>query len=379
MKVELSGVPYDPQYQRLLLSQNGSIADKPDVFLMDNIWLGQFSENGLAANLDSYYASWAGASDISDNYVNSSKWTGSQYGVWAYSDIRLFIWNKDVFKAAGLDPEKAPTTWDEVMTDAAAIKAKVPGVSPVAFPAGSFEATVDRFYAYLFMTGSNILDPTNKKAVFNDAGGQKAVQFLVDLVKKGYASQDLLGLDADPIVGLRLCGQVRNDAGDRRRRLRGAPGGHDQRAVQGQDRCSAAAALRRLHAGHRRRRLDARHRQGQPEEGPRLAIHHGRDGWRRRWSRSMSSSSAFRSGSPAWRRRTRSRQIRTSRESRGGAEGRAFPALRRVVHADDRAHLDRHPERDPGHAGQGRTRPGGHGRGRDPEPSAVSEPDRRST
>ena len=86
------------------------------------------------------------------------------------------------------------------MTDAAAIKAKVPGVSPVAFPAGSFEATVDRFYAYLFMTGSNILDPTNKKAVFNDAGGQKAVQFLVDLVKQGYASQDLLGLDADPIV-----------------------------------------------------------------------------------------------------------------------------------------------------------------------------------
>ena len=200
VKVELSGVPYDPQYQRLLLSQNGSIADKPDVFLMDNIWLGQFSENGLAANLDSYYAGWTGASDISDAYVASSKWTGSQYGVWAYSDIRLIIWNKDVFKAAGLDPEKAPTTWDEVMADAAAIKAKVPGVSPVAFPAGSFEATVDRFYAYLFMTGSNILDPTNKHAVFNDAGGQKAVQFLVDLVKKGYASQDLLGLDADPIV-----------------------------------------------------------------------------------------------------------------------------------------------------------------------------------
>jgi multiple sugar transport system substrate-binding protein len=198
--VELSGVPYDPQYQRLLLSQNGSIADKPDVFLMDNIWLGQFSENGLAANLDSYYASWAGASDISDAYVASSKWNGSQYGVWAYSDIRLFIWNKDVFRKAGLDPEKAPATWQDVLDDAAAIKAKVPGVSPVGFPAGSFEATVDRFYAYLFMTGSNILDPTNKHAVFNDAGGQKAVQFLVELVKKGYASQDVLGLDADPVV-----------------------------------------------------------------------------------------------------------------------------------------------------------------------------------
>src|SRR5207245_3305756 len=89
VSIELSGVPYDPQYQRLLLSQNGSIADKPDVFLMDNIWLGQFSENGLAANLDPYYAKWTGASDIfpyyakwtgasdiSDAYVASSKWNG---------------------------------------------------------------------------------------------------------------------------------------------------------------------------------------------------------------------------------------------------------------------------------------------------------------
>ena len=207
VSIELSGVPYDPQYQRLLLSQNGSIADKPDVFLMDNIWLGQFSENGLAANLDPYYAKWTGASDISDAYVASSKWNGSQYGVWAYSDIRLFVWNKDVFRAAGLDPEKAPTTWQEVMDDAAAIKAKVRGVSPVGFPAGSFEATVDRFYSYLFMTGSKILDSTNKHAVFNDAGGQKAVQFLVDLVKKGYASQDVLGLDADPVVSSLYAGK----------------------------------------------------------------------------------------------------------------------------------------------------------------------------
>jgi len=111
---------------------------------MDNIWLGQFSENGLAANLDPYYAKWNAASDISDAYVASSKWNGSQYGVWAYSDIRLFVWNKDVFPLCGLDPEKAPTTWQEVMDDAAAIKAKVRGVTPVGFPAGSFEATVDR-------------------------------------------------------------------------------------------------------------------------------------------------------------------------------------------------------------------------------------------
>ena len=199
LTVELSGAPYDPQFQRIELSQAGQISDIPDVVQLDNIWLGQFTEEKILANLDSYYANWAGKSDILPAYADSTKWNGSQQAVWFYSDIRLLIWNKDVFRKAGLDPEKGPATWDEVMSDAQAIKDKVPGVMPVGFPAASQEGTVDRWYPYLYMTGSNILSPDNKTAVFNDAGGQKAVQFYVDLVKKGYASKDLLTQEADAV------------------------------------------------------------------------------------------------------------------------------------------------------------------------------------
>jgi multiple sugar transport system substrate-binding protein len=197
--VELSGAPYDPQFQRIELSQAGQITDIPDVIQLDNIWLGQFTEEKILANLDSYYSSWAGKTDILPAYADSTKWNGSQQAVWFYSDIRLLIWNKDVFKKAGLDPEKGPATWDEVFADAQAIKDKVPGVVPVGFPAASQEGTVDRWYPYLYMTGSNILSPDNKTAVFNDAGGQKAVQFYVDLVKKGYATKDLLTQEADGV------------------------------------------------------------------------------------------------------------------------------------------------------------------------------------
>jgi ABC-type glycerol-3-phosphate transport system substrate-binding protein len=197
--VELSGAPYDPQYQRIQLSQAGSVSDMPDIMQMDNIWLGEFTEGGIAANLDSYYANWADAADILPTFKDSTKWNGSQHAVWFYSDIRLMIWNKNVFKKAGLDPDKGPATWSELFADAQAIKGKVPGVVPVGFPAASQEGTVDRWYSYLFMTGSNILSPDNKKAVFNDAGGQKALQLLVDLVNKGYTSKDVLNQDADAI------------------------------------------------------------------------------------------------------------------------------------------------------------------------------------
>ena len=191
------GVGSTDQFNRIELSQAGAVEDKPDIFQLDNIWLGQFVDEGITANLDSYYANWADKGDIVPAYANSTIVKGSQYAVWFYSDIRLMVWNKDVFKKAGLDPEKGPTTWDELFADAAAIKAKVPGVSPVEFPASSEESTVDRFYSYLYMTGSNILNADNTKAAFNDAGGQKALQLYVDLVKQGYTPKAVLGETAD--------------------------------------------------------------------------------------------------------------------------------------------------------------------------------------
>jgi ABC-type glycerol-3-phosphate transport system substrate-binding protein len=191
------GVGSTDQFNRIELSQAGAVEDKPDIFQLDNIWLGQFVDEGITANLDSNYANWADKSDIVPAFANSTIVKGSQYAVWFYSDIRLMVWNKDIFKQAGLDPEKGPTTWDELFADAAAIKAKVPGVSPVEFPASSEESTVDRFYSYLYMTGSSILNADNTKAAFNDAGGQKALQLYVDLVKKGYTPKAVLGETAD--------------------------------------------------------------------------------------------------------------------------------------------------------------------------------------
>ena len=197
-KINLAtGVGSTDQFNRIELSQSGAVTDQPDIFQLDNIWLGQFVDEGLTANLDSNYATWADKADIVPAYANSTMVQGHQNAVWFYSDIRLMVWNKAIFKAAGLDPEKGPATWDEVFADAKAIKDKVPGVSPVEFPASSEESTVDRFYSYLYMTGSNILSPDGTTAVFNDAGGQKALQFYVDLVKQGLTPKAVLGETAD--------------------------------------------------------------------------------------------------------------------------------------------------------------------------------------
>ncbi len=48
---------------------------------------------------------------------------GHTYYIPIGADVTLMIYNKQLFEEAGLDPAKPPTTWDEFLTDAAAIQA----------------------------------------------------------------------------------------------------------------------------------------------------------------------------------------------------------------------------------------------------------------
>ena len=49
---------------------------------------------------------------------------GKQWGVPVAFSTKSLYWNKDLFAAAGLDPEKAPATWAEQLAAAKAIKEK---------------------------------------------------------------------------------------------------------------------------------------------------------------------------------------------------------------------------------------------------------------
>jgi multiple sugar transport system substrate-binding protein len=42
-------------------------------------------------------------------------WEGVTYGIPTNNETMAFIWNADIFKRAGLDPTKAPATWDDVV------------------------------------------------------------------------------------------------------------------------------------------------------------------------------------------------------------------------------------------------------------------------
>ena len=92
IEASIESLSYDALQARLVSSFVSGQPDA-DVISVDNIWLGQFVDEGITANLDSYYANWADKADIVPAYANSTIVKGSQYAVWFYSDIRLMVWN----------------------------------------------------------------------------------------------------------------------------------------------------------------------------------------------------------------------------------------------------------------------------------------------
>ena len=100
----------------------------------------------------------------------------------------VFFYDKNAFRAAGLDPEKPPTTLDEVKADAVKIKA-LPD-----YEAG-FGMKLDPWYLEqwsakadkLYVNEENGRKARATKTVFDNATGLEIFSWMNDMVKSGAA------------------------------------------------------------------------------------------------------------------------------------------------------------------------------------------------
>jgi multiple sugar transport system substrate-binding protein len=109
-----------------------------------------------------------------------------QYGIpWVLSTPVLF-YNADLFKRAGLDPAKPPTTWAQVEADARTVK-KTTGADGVANCAvGAATANVDWCtQAVIKSAGGTVLSPNAQKLTFTDPKTVAAVSEMARLGKAG--------------------------------------------------------------------------------------------------------------------------------------------------------------------------------------------------
>jgi multiple sugar transport system substrate-binding protein len=117
---------------------------------------------------------------FSPSLLSLGQVAGKQTGIGFSLSTPILYYNADLIKAAGADPDKLPSTWDDVLKLAAAVN------DPAKNHTGMFfDWTITGNWSWqglVFSHGGSMLDETETKAAFTEEPGVKSMRLLRRMV-----------------------------------------------------------------------------------------------------------------------------------------------------------------------------------------------------
>jgi multiple sugar transport system substrate-binding protein len=173
--------PHEYKWEATTFASQLAGGTLPDVFEIPLTDAGTLIANGQLADLNDQFQKLPYAGQFNQNLLDKGKGqNGHVYAIPAKSIYGVALhYNRALFQQAGLDPDKPPTTWDEVRADAKAIKDKT-GVAGYAMMAsgatGGWQLT-----AAMYSRGGQVQqvqkDGSYKSTLDNDAA-RKQLEWL---------------------------------------------------------------------------------------------------------------------------------------------------------------------------------------------------------
>ncbi|KRE58318.1 ABC transporter substrate-binding protein [Paenibacillus sp. Soil750] len=184
VKVSYSEVPFGTDMETKLNAAYAS-GTSPDVLSYTLASLAQRANLGQYESLDAYASKWADKSDMMESVVDTGTYKGKLYGIGFIPDPRVLLWRKDLFKAAGLDPEKPPANWDELKQYAEKLTKKDGATTTMAGFAIPTATGWTLWQSFVLQNNGKIIDQDKNTPLFDSPESIEATQYLVDMVKQG--------------------------------------------------------------------------------------------------------------------------------------------------------------------------------------------------
>ena len=184
VKISTSNVPNPDFLTKLRASASSNTL--PDIAIGDLVWVPQIEQIGSLADLEPLLPAET-LSDINPALTSFGNIDDKQVSVPVSANNLAYMYNKTLFKEAGLDPEKPPTTWEELMEVGKTILEETgkPGYDLFTEAGDNGEGLTWNFQVNLWQAGGEFLTEDNSAAAFNTPEGAKALQFWVDLIESG--------------------------------------------------------------------------------------------------------------------------------------------------------------------------------------------------
>jgi len=186
-------VDYQPiagDYRTVMITKISS-HEVPDLFYVNAEYAPEWIEQGFLEPLDDYIAkSGMDTSQFFDGYLSTFKGKdGKIYGLPKDGNTIALAYNSDIVTAA-------PTTMDELVSAAQALKGKNDLKAPLCLNPG-----LDRGLAFIYAQGGSLLTEDGTASAIDTDASKKAVQWYLDLFKDG------LGMTAAD-MGSGWCGEA---------------------------------------------------------------------------------------------------------------------------------------------------------------------------
>jgi multiple sugar transport system substrate-binding protein len=201
IKVSMEYVGYDYVHDKIV---TGMAAKPPayDAAMIDVIWPDEFIKSGYLLDVTSRVTADM-KSGIFPAAWNGVTRNGKIYGMPWLMDVKYFMYNKDMLQQAGFT--SAPKTWEELVEQAKAVKAKGLAEYPIDWSWNQKEGVVCDFTVLLFGNGGAFLDASGKPVFNNDKGVQTLTwmkQTITDgLTNPSAVSSDENAVEADFLAG----------------------------------------------------------------------------------------------------------------------------------------------------------------------------------
>lgn len=161
--------------------------NSPDLAVLFSIDLYTLMSMNAIEKLNPYFENNSDyIDDFFEGFLANSKVGEDVWSIPFQRSTIVLYYNKDAFKEAGLDPEKPPANWDELIAYAKKLTVKDSNGRVkqwgLEIPSTGYQYWM--FQALALQTDKNIMSEDGKEVYFDTPANVEALQFWVDLVKK---------------------------------------------------------------------------------------------------------------------------------------------------------------------------------------------------
>ena len=175
-------IPWGELSTKLTTSFAGGIG--PDIFMHGQAAIAGFVDKDLLMPIDQYLSELEDVSDFGGT-IDTGTYRGKSYFVPVFGSGRLLAYRADLFEEAGLDPDEAPNTWEQLKEFAAAAtewqgsRIKIAGLD---IPVSGID--LQQVWTGFLVENNGSLFDDDLNPVFNSPAGVEALQFYVNLIRQ---------------------------------------------------------------------------------------------------------------------------------------------------------------------------------------------------